>query len=305
MLRIAFLGTPRPAVPSLQAFVDADDVEVVAVITNPDRPAGRGYALTPPPVKVAALDAGLEVWQPDRPREVLDELRALEVDACAVVAYGSILPPDVLEVGGAGFVNLHFSLLPAWRGAAPVPASILAGDAETGVTCFRLDAGMDTGDVLARHATRIAPDETAGELTERLAQVGAGVLVDAVRGLVEGTLPLVPQDHDAATYASKIAVEDARIDWAWPAVRVDRAVRAFNPMPGAHTTVGGDRLKLHRVTRVEAAGAPGHVVDHRDGRPVVACGEGAVRLDEVQPAGRPRMDGRDLANGYQPTVLGG
>jgi methionyl-tRNA formyltransferase len=303
-IRIAFLGTPPPAVPSLQAMIDADDVEVVAVITNPDRPSGRGHKLTPPPVKVAAQAADLPVWQPDRPRDALDDLRALDVDACAVVAYGSILPADVLDAGGEGFVNLHFSLLPAWRGAAPVPASILAGDTTTGVTCFRLDPGMDTGDVLLTHATRIAADETAGELIERLATAGAGVLVDAVRGLVDGTLPLQPQDDAQATYAPKIDPEDARIDWRLDDRQVDRVVRAYNPMPGAHTTVDGARLKLHRVTPVEGQGAPGHVIGADDGRLLVACGTGAVRLDEVQPAGKPRMDGRAYANGYQPTELG-
>jgi methionyl-tRNA formyltransferase len=306
-LRIAFLGTPQAAVPSLEAFVAAADVEVAAVVTNPDRPSGRGYALTPPPVKVVALAAGLDVWQPARPRDALADLQALDVDACAVVAYGSILPQDVLDAGGAGFVNLHFSLLPAWRGAAPVPASILAGDTETGITCFRLDAGMDTGDVLSRSATRIAADETAGELTARLATAGAGVLVEAVRGLVDASLPLVPQDHAAATYAPKITTADAELAWTRPAAAVDRAVRAYNPVPGAHTTLEGRRLKVHRVTPQEGpgGGAPGDVVGRDGGRPVVACGAGAVRLDEVQPAGKPRMDGVAFANGYAPAVLGG
>lgn len=304
-MKIAFLGTPRPAVPSLQAFVDDPDVEVAAVITNPDRPAGRGHKLQPPPVKVAALEAGLDVWQPDRPREVLDRLRDLQVDACAVVAYGSILPEDVLDVGGKGFVNLHFSLLPAWRGAAPVPASILAGDTVTGVTCFRLDAGMDTGDVLTRHEVRILPDETTGELTARLAEAGGPVLRDAVRGLVEGTMPLQPQDHDAATYAGKISPEDARLDWTADATTLDRQVRAYNPFPGAHTTMEGTRLKVHRAVPVPGVtGPPGAVVDHVDGRPVVAAGRDGLRLDEVQPAGKPRMDGRDLVNGYRPERLG-
>lgn len=303
-MRIAFFGTPAPAVPSLRAFLADDRTEVAAVVTNPDRPAGRGHNLTPPPVKSVAEDAGVEVWQPQRPREVLADLRRLAVDACAVVAYGSILPPDVLEAGGEGFVNLHFSLLPAWRGAAPVPAAILAGDTTTGVTCFRLDAGMDTGDILATHATRIAADETAGELTRRLAETGAGVLVQAVKGLVDHTVTPVPQDHDKATYAPKITVEDARLDWHAPATRLDRQVRAYNPVPGAHTLMNGQRLKIHRVTPVGGQGRPGAVIEHHRGRPVVACGDGAVRLDQVQPAGKPRMDGVDLANGYRPSVLG-
>ena len=291
--------------PALRAFVEADDVEVVAVVTNPDRPAGRGYKLTPPPVKVTALDAGLEVWQPQKPRERLDDLEALDVDACAVVAYGSILPQDVLDVGGRGFVNLHFSLLPAWRGAAPVPASILAGDTTTGVTCFRLDAGMDTGDVLTRHEVRILPDETSGELTARLAEAGGPVLVDAIRGLVDGTLPLQPQDHDAATYASKISAEDARLDLTDSAEVLDRMIRGYNPMPGAHTTFDGTRLKIHRaVPMLDVNGTPGAVVGDVDGRPVIAVGRGGLRLDQVQPAGKPRMDGRDFANGYRPERLG-
>ena len=291
--------------PSLRAFVDADDVEVVAVVTNPDRPAGRGHKLTPPPVKVAALDAGLDVWQPQKPRELLEDLKALDVDACAVVAYGSILPQDVLDAGGKGFVNLHFSLLPAWRGAAPVPASILAGDTTTGVTCFRLDAGMDTGDVLTRHEVRILPDETSGELTERLAEAGGPVLVDAIRGLVDGSLPLQPQDHDAATYASKINPEDARLDLTDSAEVLDRMIRGYNPMPGAHTTFEGTRLKIHRAVPIaDVDGTPGQVVGDVDGRPVIAVGRGGLRLDQVQPAGKPRMDGRDFANGYRPERLG-
>ncbi len=291
--------------PSLRAFLDADDVEVVAVVTNPDRPAGRGHELTPPPVKVAALDAGLDVWQPQKPRERLEDLKALDVDACAVVAYGSILPQDVLDAGGKGFVNLHFSLLPAWRGAAPVPASILAGDTTTGVTCFRLDAGMDTGDVLSRHEVRILPDETSGELTERLAVAGGPVLVDAIRGLVDGSLSLHPQDHAAATYASKVSPEDARLDLTDSAEQLDRMIRGYNPMPGAHTTFEGTRLKIHRAVPIaDVDGTPGQVVGDVDGRPVVAVGRGGLRLDQVQPAGKPRMDGRDFANGYRPERLG-
>ncbi|HUG86226.1 MAG TPA: methionyl-tRNA formyltransferase [Euzebya sp.] len=308
-MRIAFFGTPAPAVPSLEALLAAVNVEVAAVITNPDRPSGRGHRVTAPPVKDIALRAAVPVWQPAKPREVLAQLAALRVDACAVVAYGSILPADLLAAGGKGFVNLHFSLLPAWRGAAPVPASILAGDRETGVTCFRLDPGMDTGDILVTHATRILPDETAGELTQRLAETGAGVMVDALRGLVDGSLPLTPQDHAAATYAPKISPQDAAITWADPAERIDRMVRAYNPMPGAYTTVDGKRLKLHRVTPTSLEGRPcevrpGIVLAGEDGRPIAMCGQGAVRLDEVQPAGRPRMDGAAFARGHELTALG-
>lgn len=302
-MRVAFFGTPEAAVPSLEAFLGAPDVEVAAVVTNPDRPSGRGHRLQPPPVKVAAAEAGVAVWQPDRPREVIADLRNLDLDACAVVAYGSILPPDVLDAGGRGFVNLHFSLLPAWRGAAPVQHSLLAGDTRTGVTCFVLEAGMDTGPVLKTAETGVLPDETAGELVTRLAVLGAPVLVEAVRGLVDGSLTPQPQDHDLATYAPKVTPADARLDWSLPASRIRDAVRAFNPAPGAWTTLRGERLKVHRVLLVDGAGAtPGTVgaPPAGTGEPTVACGAGAVALLEVQPAGKPRMSGGDFVNGYRP-----
>jgi methionyl-tRNA formyltransferase len=302
-MRIVFLGTPEAAVPSLRAFLDAGDVEVAAVVTNPDRPSGRGYKLTPPPVKVVAQEAGVPVWQPGRAREIADDLAALRVDACAVVAYGALLPRPVLDAGGAGFVNLHFSLLPAWRGAAPVQAALRAGEQVTGVTCFVLEEGMDTGPVLAAERTEVGAEETAGELTARLATLGAPLLLTAVRGLVDGTIEPVPQDHDRATYAPKIAPEDARLDWTRDAAALARAVRAFNPVPGAHTTVDGARLKVHRARPVPApaAGAPpGEVVHLAEAGPVVACGDGALCLTEVQPAGRPRMTGADFANGHRP-----
>lgn len=310
-MRIAFFGTPDAAVPSLRAFLAAADVDVAVVVTNPDRPSGRGYKLTPPPVKVAALDAGVEVWQPDKPRERLDDLRALGLDACAVVAYGALLPEDVLAAGGRGFVNLHFSLLPRWRGAAPVQHSILSGDPVTGVTCFVLDKGMDTGPVLTTLTTEIGRGETAGELMARLAAAGAPELVRAVTGLVDGALEPVPQDDTTATYAPKIGPDDARLDWAADAGALELAIRAYNPMPGAHTAFEGERLKVHRARvaeGAEVAGAtvPGTVVAVAADGPVVACGGGALCLTEVQPAGKARMDGAAFARGYrcEEAVLG-
>lgn len=309
MIRVAFFGTPEAAVPSLRALLADESIDVVAAVTNPDRPSGRGYKLRPPPVKVAAREAGLPVWQPEKPREIVTQLRAAELDVCAIVAYGALLPPDVLAAGGRGFVNLHFSLLPRHRGAAPVAHALLNGDEETGVTCFLLNEGMDTGDVLTTWRTRIRPGETAGELTRRLAEEGAPALVEALKGLVTGTLPLRPQEHGRATYAPKIAPEDARIDWTRPAESVALAVRAFEPVPGAHTTFAGARLKVHRAKVVDGSGPAGVVVrvdadtrpDGSDaGGPVVACGTGALRLDVVQPAGKPRMGGLDFANGYRP-----
>lgn len=298
-MRIAFLGTPEPAVPALEALLAASDVEVAAVVTNPDRPSGRGRRLTPPPVKAAAEAAGVVVWQPERPREVLSHLAALRLDAAAVVAYGALLPPDVLAAGGRGFVNLHFSLLPRWRGAAPVQAALRAGDARTGVTCFVLDEGMDTGAVLSVAATPVGARETAGELLARLAVLGAPVLLRAVRGLVSGDLRPRPQEGEA-TLAPKFSSEDARLDWSLSAVELDRVVRAYQPAPGAHTTVDGERLKVHRARPQPVAapgGAAGEVIRVDGDGPSVACGEGALLLEEVQPAGRPRMAAADWARG--------
>ena len=301
-----FLGTPDVAVPSLQALLDADDVDVVAVITNPDRPKGRSKTPQPPPVKVAAEAAGVPVWQPGRPREVLDDLRELDPDACAVVAYGALLPSDVLEAGGAGFVNLHFSLLPRWRGAAPVQHALRAGDRTTGVTTFVLDEGMDTGDVLRREEVAIDPDEDAGTLLDRLAELGAPVLLDSLRDLVGGAAP-TPQPAEGATLAPKITGDDTRLDWDVPAQQLVDLVRSASPAPGTHTTLDGARFKVYAARPVEApddapAGAPGELVALEADGPVVACGRGHVQLLVVQPEGKPRMDAPAWVNGYRPEV---
>lgn len=297
-----FLGTPDVAVPSLQALLDADDVEVAAVITNPDRPKGRSKTPQPPPVKVAAEAAGVPVWQPTRPREVLDDLRALAPDACAVVAYGALLPADVLDAGGAGFVNLHFSLLPRWRGAAPVQHALRAGDRTTGVTTFVLDEGMDTGDVLRREEVAIDPDEDAGTLLDRLAQLGAPVLLDSLRDLVGGTTP-TPQPAEGATLAPKITGDDTRLDWQVPAQKLVDLVRSASPAPGTHTTLDGGRFKVYAARPVDGPGGdPGELVALDDDGPVVACGDGHVQLLVVQPEGKPRMDATAWVNGYRPEV---
>jgi methionyl-tRNA formyltransferase len=301
-VRVAFFGTPEPAVPALEALLADPRITVPLAVTNPDRPRGRGHELAAPPVKEAAVRADVPVAQPTRAAEVIDQLASLAVDACAVVAFGQILPARVLSVPRHGFVNLHFSLLPAWRGAAPVPATILHGDRETGVTCFLLDEGMDTGPVLLRRATAVGPTESAGELVARLAVMGAPLLVEAVTGLVDGTIEPVPQDDALATYAPKISPDDAALDWSAPAAQVERVVRAYQPVPGAHTTFAGARLKVHAARIVPGHGDPGTVVaiEDRTGAPVVACAHEALRLDEVQPAGKRRMSGAAFANGYQP-----
>lgn len=306
-MRVAFLGTPEVAVPPLEALLAADDVEVVVALTNPDRPKGRSRRPVPPPVKVVAEQAGVPVWQPVKPAEVLDELAALEVDACAVVAYGALLPQRVLEVGGHGFVNLHFSLLPRWRGAAPVQHALRAGDTVTGVTTFVLDAGMDTGPVLRSLQVAIDPDESAGELLARLAQLGAPVLLDSLRDLLAGVAP-TPQLEGGATLAPKIHPDDVAIDLTRPAPEVKDLIRSADPAPGAHTSFRGERLKVLRVRVVDpgvdgievADAEPGQVVAVTKRAAVVACGEGAVALRAVQPAGKGRIDGAAFVNGYRP-----
>ncbi len=303
MSRIAFFGTPEVAVPALEALVAAEDLEVVAVVTNPDRPRGRSGQPLPPPVKVAAAEAGIPVLQPARPAEIVDDLRALELDAVAIVAYGAILPATVLEAGGRGFVNLHFSLLPRWRGAAPVQAAIRDGDHITGVTCFVLDEGMDTGPVLRTLEVSLEPRETSGELLERLADVGAPVLVDAVRALIAGETPAA-QPAEGATVAGKVRPEDVELDFAEPAVRLDRLIRSANPAPGAHTTFRGKRLKVWLARpdgAVPADATPGTITGRTEDGVLVATGDGTLVLTEVQPEGKPRMDGAAFANGYQPT----
>lgn len=301
-MRIVFLGTPEVAVPSLQALLDADDVEVVAVVTNPDRPRGRSKQPQPPPVKVAAEAAGVPVWQPARAREMLDDLRTLAPDACAVVAYGALLPADVLDAGGAGFVNLHFSLLPRWRGAAPVQHALRAGDTTTGVTTFVLDQGMDTGPVLQRLEVDIESGETAGGLLDRLAELGGPVLVDSLRELVAGATPQ-PQPAEGVTLAPKITPDDVALDLTAAARRVADLVRSASPAPGAHTTIEGARFKVYRAVPTEGpGGAPGELVAFDESGPVVACGEGHVRLEVVQPEGKARMDATAWVNGYRPQL---
>lgn len=302
--RVAFLGTPEVAVPALETLVDDERLDVVAVVTNPDRPRGRGRAPQAPPVKEAAERLGVRVLQPRRPVEIVDDLRDLDLDAAAIVAYGAILPREVLDTAANGFVNLHFSLLPRWRGAAPVQHAIAAGDERTGVTTFVLDEGMDTGPIVEQVEVDIVPGETAGELLDRLADLGAPILADSVAAVAAGEAAPAPQSDDGATLAPKIDTGDARIDWTAPAAAVANLVRAVNPSPGAHTTWEGDRFK---VWEAGAAGAhpeaePGIIVNVDGDGPVVATGDGAVRLLVVQPAGKARMDAASWINGYRPEV---
>lgn len=299
-VRVVFAGTPDVAVPALDALVAAPGLEVVAVIANPARPKGRRGSPIDPPVAVRARELGLPVLQPERPVEVRDRLAELTVDIGAVVAYGALLPPALLAVPRAGWVNLHFSLLPRWRGAAPVQHAIRAGDTVTGVTVFRLDAGMDTGPVLRQATVPIPPDAETGGLLGLLAQVGAPVLVDGVRAAVAGE-PGRAQDADGVTLAPRLRPDDGLVPWTADAVEVARTIRAVTPRPGARTVARGGTLKVAGAaasgTDAPLGASPGEVLGTDDTAILVACGTGAVRIDRVQPAGRRWVAAADAVRG--------
>jgi methionyl-tRNA formyltransferase len=309
--RIAFLGTPEAAVPALEAMIAADDLEVVLVVTAPDRPRGRHGTPTATPVRDVADRAGIAVVTPQRAGEIAAPLREARIDAAAVVAYGALLPPAALEACGAGAVNLHFSVLPRWRGAAPVQCAIRHGDPTTGVTAFVIDAGMDTGPVLASLTVPIGADEDAGALTARLAGLGAPLLVGAMRDLLAGVVP-VPQPIDGVCLAPKITAADAVLALDRPAGEVVAQVRSLAPRPAAVAAFRGRRLKVLAAEVVDAASLgpttgegrarpPGTLVAVDDRGMVVACGTDAVRLTRVVPEGRAPMDGGAFVRGSRPT----
>lgn len=291
------MGSPEFAVPTLRAVMATTDL--CAVVTQPDKPAGRGQKLLPPAVKAVAGEAGIPVLQPRSARapEFLDSLKALQPDVAVVVAYGKILPQAVLDVPMHGCLNVHASLLPRYRGAAPIQWAIIRGEKETGVTIMRLDAGMDTGPMLISRVVPIADEDTAGTLSERLAKAGAELMVVALERLQVGGLVETPQDHAGATLAPLLSKEHGRIDWTKPAVELWNLVRGVDPWPGAYTLLGDELLKAWGAKVVKGSGEPGTVIDvDRDGL-VVACGEGALALAELQLPGRKRMPARALVAG--------
>lgn len=302
-MRILFWGTPDFAVPPLRALL-GEGFDVVGVVTQPDRPRGRSRSrLDPSPVKEVAVAEGLPVLQPERPRgdAFLDELRALAPDLNVVVAYGHILPKAVIDLPPRGTLNIHASVLPLLRGADPIRAAILQGLASTGITIMRMVPALDAGPVLHVHETPIAADETYGELWERLSELGALAIVEALALLESGAAHETPQDDARATYAPKTAREDARLDWTRPAEDVARAVRAYDPRPGAFGVLRGAEVKLFGarpvVVEERAETTPGEVVALGAEGVVVKCGEDAVRITQVQPAGRPRIAAAAWANG--------
>lgn len=301
--RIIFAGTPDFAVPSLETLL-AGPEEVVAVLTQPDRPAGRGRVLTPSPVKQLALAHGVSVLQPEslRGAGIQDTLRALAPDLMVVVAYGLLLPQAVLDIPRLGAINVHASLLPFYRGAAPIARAIAAGETVTGVSIMQMEAGLDSGPVLWTLRTPIGPRETAGELHDRLKVLGARALREAADHLWEGTLQPVPQDHEKATYAPKLRKEEAELDWRLPAEELDRLVRAYNPYPVAYTKYQG---KVLRVWEAEArrgpgGGLPGEILGTEGGALLVAAGRSTLALTRVQMPGKAVMAASDFINGYQP-----
>ncbi len=303
-MRVVFLGNDRWSVPTLEALDAADWIDVELVITNPPRPAGRGAHLRPTPVAETARDRGITLVEVDGVRDGPGPGRIGEVepDAIVVVADGQLLPSEVLDVPRLGTLNLHLSLLPRWRGAAPVQRAILEGDDVTGVSVMLLDEGLDTGPVLASLEEPIRSDDDAGSLGDRLARLGAPLLVEQLRALQAGAAAPVPQDDAAATFAPKPRPEERVIEWTDPADRIVRRVRAFAPTPGARTIFRNTPLKVLRAAvRDEAEGnRPGEIRLAHDGVPTVAASAGSVALLEVAPAGRARMPGADWARGARP-----
>ncbi|MDF3288855.1 methionyl-tRNA formyltransferase [Streptomyces silvisoli] len=304
-MRLVFAGTPEVAVPALEALLASERHEVAAVVTRPDAPAGRGRKLVASPVAQLAQEAGIEVLKPNRPRDedFLVRLREIAPDCCPVVAYGALLPRVALDIPAHGWVNLHFSLLPAWRGAAPVQHAVMAGDEVTGASTFQIEEGLDSGPVYGVITETVRPDDTSGALLDRLARSGAGLLAATMDGIADGTLKARPQPAEGVTLAPKITVDDARVDWTGPALRVDRVVRACTPAPGAWTLFQGERLKLAAPVkplpdRADLQLAPGELAVTKS---AVYAGTGsyAVELTEVQPQGKKRMRAADWARGVR------
>ena len=306
-LRIVFAGTPEFSVPALEAIASSDH-ELVGVITNPDRPAGRGKKPRPPAVKKAAVDRQVPVYQPDSMKgdEPLERLRSWEPDVMVVAAYGQILPASILDVPTYGCINIHASLLPKFRGAAPINRAIIEGESESGITIMKMDEGLDTGPMLLKGSLPIGPRMTAGDLHDALAQLGSSLIVDALDRLVDGDLSETPQDDEKASYAPKMSTEDGRIDWSESVERVANLIRGVNPWPGAFSQFdrdeGADRVKFHRAHPVEnREDKPGGTVlraDPKAGELWIACGDGAVAIDRIQAPGRRAMEIGDFLNGY-------
>jgi len=302
-MRVVFMGSPEFALPTLSALAQSPDHEVLAVFTQPDRPAGRGKKLAGPPVKALAVELGLPVLQPEKVRsdEAFEQLKEFAADVIVVVGYGQIIPQRIIDLPEFGCVNVHSSLLPKYRGAAPVNWAIVRGETETGVCTMKIVKKLDAGDVLLCRKTAIGPDETASELTARLAPLGAELLLETLAGLEAGVITPQPQDESQMTYAPMMKREDAAIDWTLPAAEIHNRVRGFDPWPGAYTTYRGKRLQIRRTRMAEGSGEPGEILATGEAL-TIACGGGAIAATELQPEGKPRMASAAFVNGYRPQI---
>jgi len=296
MNKIVFMGSPDFALPGLRAL--AQDYEVVGVITQPDRASGRGREIKMPPVKTLALELGLPVMQPEKLRapEAMQQLLAWTPDLIVVAAFGQILKKDVLELPRFGCLNVHASLLPRWRGAAPINAAILHGDEETGVTIMQMDVGLDTGPMLAKRSLRLSADDTAGSVTEALSNLGADLLIETLPEYLSGNIMPQPQPEEGATYAPMLKKEDGRLDFTRGVNELERQVRAFNPWPGAFMDYEGGLLKVHKAHVEEGVASAGQRLVYRD-QPAVGARDGLLILDEVQPSGKKSMSGKSFLAG--------
>jgi methionyl-tRNA formyltransferase len=304
-MRIVFIGTGEIGLPTLRMLQNSTEHELVGVITQPDKPAGRDYRIEPSAIKESAERNKTPVLQPKRIRDAkaISEIRAFAPDLIVVAAYGQILPRAVLESGRVACLNLHASLLPRWRGAAPIQAAIAAGDRETGITVMYMDEGLDTGDILLKREVEIGSEETGGSLHDRLGQVAPNALADAIGLLSQSRAPRIPQDHGQATYARKLAREDGRINWNESAEVIERKIRAFNPWPGAFTTVSDEggreyRLKIFSADLVDLAGQKGEFLPTGDGDLIVAAGQGALKFGRVQLEGKGPMSWSEFVRGH-------
>jgi len=314
-MRIVFIGTGKIGVPTLRMLRQWREHSLVGIVTQPDKPVGRDQKLTPPPIKAASQQLGvahttsecelkLPVLQPARIKipEAIAAIRGLNPDVIVVMAYGQILPREILEIPKIACLNLHASILPRWRGAAPIQGAIAAGDRATGITVMYMNQGLDTGDILFQKKIEIAPDETGGSLHDRLAEISPDALRDAISLLRRGDAPRTAQDSQLATYAPKLEREHGRIDWAEPAEVIERKIRAFNPWPGAFIEIDKRKLKIFRTTIVDRSGNPGEILAIEN-ELVVAAGKDALSLDEVQPEGKRRMTAAEFLRGHRGTPL--
>jgi methionyl-tRNA formyltransferase len=298
-MRIVFIGTGDIGLPTLQTLLKSEH-DVVGVVTQPDKPVGRVQLVEPPPIKMAVSKTKIPVLQPARikERQAVEEIRALRPDAIVVMAYGQILPRDVLQIPRIACLNLHASLLPRWRGAAPIQAAIAAGDRETGITVMYMDEGLDTGDVLLQRTIDILPDDTGGSLHDRLANIAPEALLESLQLLAKGSAPRIPQDKTLATVAPKLGREHGRIDWLEPAKVIERKIRAFHPWPGAFMKFDGRNLKIFSAVVVKLSGKPGETL-RTEKELVVAASDGALSLREVQLEGKRRMTATEFLRGHR------